>query len=131
MHVGRGRFGTIYRLGPIPVWQHVPGGQRFQATAGDVTAHDRIAERAIDVIPRSAVVSATNSLGAHLSARRRVLSFPFVQDATWIAADETQPGYADRFAPLATAVQLAWLRRNPEWKLVFENDGVLVFRRVT
>ncbi|MFL5966258.1 MAG: DUF2079 domain-containing protein [Gaiellaceae bacterium] len=120
-----------YRLGPIPVWQHVPGGQRFQATAGDVTAHDRIAERAIDVIPRAAVVSATNSLGAHLSARRRVLSFPFVQDATWIAADETQPGYADRFAPLATAVQLAWLRRNPEWKLVFENDGVLVFRRVT
>src|SRR5256885_1252639 len=119
-----------YRLGPIPVWQHVPGGQRFQATAGDVTAHDRIAERAIDVIPRAAVVSATNSLGAHLSARRRVLSFPFVQDATWIAADETQPGYADRFAPLATAVQLAWLRRNPEWTLLFEQDGVLVFRRV-
>jgi hypothetical protein len=59
-----------------------------------------------------------------------VLSFPFLEDATWIAADETEPGYADRFAPLATAIQLAWLRRNPEWKLVFENDGVLVFRRV-
>jgi uncharacterized membrane protein len=119
-----------YRLGPIPVWQHVPGGQRFQATAADVTSHDHIAARALKLIPKGAVVASTNSLGAHLSARRRVLSFPFLQDATWIAADETQPGYGDRFAPLLTAEQLSWLRSNPEWKLVFERDGVLVFRRI-
>ena len=83
------------------------------------------------LIPDDAVVSASNALGARLSARRRVLSLPIVEDATWIAADETQPGYADRFAPLETAEQLAWLRTNPEWKLVFEQDGVLVFRRVS
>ena len=118
-----------YRLGPIPGWRHVPGGERFQATAARVTAHDRVAARALRLIPKSAVVSATNTLGAHLSARRRVLSFPFVQDATWIAADETQPGYADRYAPLPTAIQLASLRRNPDWRLVFEQDGVLVFTR--
>jgi uncharacterized membrane protein len=120
-----------YRLGPIPGWRHVPGGQAFQATAARVTRHDRIADRALRLIPGNAVVSATNSLGAHLSARRRFLSFPFLQDATWIAADETQPGYADRYAPLPTALQLVWLRRNPEWRLVFEEDGILVFRRVT
>jgi Predicted membrane protein (DUF2079) len=119
-----------YRLGPVPAWEHVPGGQRFQARAAHVTAHDQIAHQALRLIPRNAVVTATNSLGAHLSARRRVLSFPFIQDATWIAADETQPGYADRYAPLATAEQLVWLRRNAEWKLVFERDGVLVFRRL-
>jgi uncharacterized membrane protein len=118
-----------YRLGPIPGWRHVPGGETFQATAARVTEHDRIAARALAMIPKSAVVSATNTLGAHLSARRRVLSFPFVQDATWIAADETQPGYADRYAPLPTAVELAALRRNPDWRLVFEQDGVLVFNR--
>ena len=65
----------------------------------------------------------------HLSARRRVLSFPIIQDAAWIAADETSPGYADRLAPLPTAVQLSWLRRNPEWRLVFERDGILIFHR--
>jgi hypothetical protein len=108
----------------------VPGGQKFQTTAGNVTTHDRIAARGLRLIPANAVVSATNSLGAHLSARSRILSFPVTQDASWIAADETQPGYADRFAPLETAEQLAWLRTNPEWKLVFEQDGVLVFRRV-
>ena len=118
-----------YRLGPIPGWRHLPGGQQFQATAARVTLHDRIAERALARIPSGEIVSATNTLGAHLSARRRVLSFPFLEDAKWIAADETQPGYADRYAPVPTAVQLAELRRNPEWQLVFEEDGILVFHR--
>jgi uncharacterized membrane protein len=118
-----------YRLGPIPGWRHVPGGQTFQATAGRVTDHDRIAQRALQLIPSGAVVSATNTLGAHLSARRRVLSFPYLEDSKWIAADETQPGYADRYAPIPTAIQLAALRRSPEWQLVFEEDGILVFRR--
>jgi uncharacterized membrane protein len=118
-----------YRLGPIPGWRHVPGGQTFQATAGRVTDHDRIAQRALRLIPGGDVVSATNTLGAHLSARRRVLSFPYLQDSKWIAADETQPGYADRYAPIPTATQLAALRRSSEWQLVFEEDGILVFRR--
>ena len=120
-----------YHLGPIPGWRHVPGGQAFQSTAARVTEHDAVAERALRLIPDNAVVSATNTLGAHLSARRRFLSFPFLQDATWIAADETQPGYADRYAPLPTVLQLVWLRRNPEWRLAFEEDGILVFRRST
>jgi uncharacterized membrane protein len=119
-----------YRLGPLPAWQHVPGGQTFQATAAHVTTHDHITSKALRLIPPKAVVAATNTLGAHLSARRRFLSFPFVEDATWIAADETQPGYGDRFAPVLTAEVLSWLRTDPEWKLVFEQDGVLVFHRI-
>jgi uncharacterized membrane protein len=133
-----GRWGAVvllaalignFLVGPIPGWRHVPGGETFQATAARVTDHDRVAERALDLIPGGAVVSATNTLGAHLSARRRVLSFPLLQDATWIAADETQPGYLDRYAPLPMAIQLAALRRNPDWRLVFQQDGILVFRR--
>jgi uncharacterized membrane protein len=118
-----------YRLGAIPLWSAFPGGEDYQAHASDVTRHDGIAARALRLIPPRAPVAATNSLGAHLSERRRILSFPFLEDADWIAADETSPGYADRLAPLATAVALAHLRRDPRWKLVFEEDGVLVFRR--
>ncbi|HYX89187.1 MAG TPA: DUF2079 domain-containing protein [Gaiellaceae bacterium] len=118
-----------YALGAVPLWRYFPGGEQHDAYAAQVSRHDRIAARALRLIPARAVVSATNTLGAHLSARRRVLSFPYIQDATWIAADETQPGYADRLAPLPTAVQLSWLRRNPEWRLVFERDGVLIFQR--
>jgi uncharacterized membrane protein len=120
-----------YLLGPIPLWRYFPAGEQHQAQAADVTEHDRIAAQALRLIPRGAVVSASNSLGAHLSARHRVLSFPYLQDAQWVAADETSPGYADRLAPLPTAVQLSWLRRNPEWRLVFERDGILIFHRAS
>ena len=120
-----------YVLGPIPLWRYFPGGEQQQAHAAEVSEHDRIAAQALRLIPRGAVVSATNSLGAHLSARHRFLSFPYLQDAQWVAADETEPGYADRLAPLPTAVQLSWLRRNPEWRLVFERDGILIFHRAS
>jgi uncharacterized membrane protein len=120
-----------YLLGPMPLWRYFPGGEQLQAHAAEVSEHDRIAARALRLIPPHAVVSATNSLGAHLSARRRLLSFPYLQDAQWVAADETAPGYADRLAPLPTAVQLSWLRRNPEWRLVFERDGILIFHRAS
>ena len=116
-------------LGAIPVWRGLPGGEGYQAYASHVASHDRVTDRALRLIPDDAVVSATNSLGSHLSARRRFLSFPFIEDAQWVAADETQPGYADRWDPLATATDLAALRRNPDWRLVFSEDGVLVFKR--
>ena len=120
-----------YGLGAIPLWRDLPGGESYQAYAAHVSTHDRVVERALDRIPGDAVVSATNSLGSHLSGRRRFLSFPHVEDAEWIAADETQPGYADRWDPLATAKGLARLRRNPQWRLVFSEDGVLVFKRAS
>jgi uncharacterized membrane protein len=120
-----------YYLGPIPFWRHLPGGSRYQATYIHVTDHDRIAERALRLIPPHAVVSTTNTLGAHLSARRRVLSLPRLDDATWVAADETQSSYLDRISPLPSATDLVNLRRNPAWRLVFEEDGILVFKRIS
>jgi uncharacterized membrane protein len=119
-----------YVLGAIPVWGELPGGETLGARSMEVAEHDRIAARLLRAIPDDAVVSATNSLGAHLSARRRVLSFPFVQDADWVAVDVTQPGYADRIAPLPTAVQTARLRRDRAWRVVAERDGIVIFRRV-
>ncbi len=118
-----------YALGAIPVWRAFPGGEALGSREHRVTAHDRVAERALEVIPDDAVVSATNSLGGHLSERRRVLSFPVFGGATWIAADETSPGYADRIAPLATSERLRRLRLDPRWRIVFDDDGIVVFRR--
>jgi uncharacterized membrane protein len=118
-----------YVLGAIPLWSAFPGGEKLQAHAWRVTHHDRVATRALRLLPDDAVVSTSNSLGAHVSARRRVLSFPRLDDATWVVADERSPGYLDRIAPLAYANALARLRRNPAWRLVFEEDGILVFRR--
>jgi uncharacterized membrane protein len=118
-----------YVLGAIPLWRSFPGGEDLGSREHVVTEHDRIAARALRLIPDDAVVTATNSLGGHLSGRRRVLSFPVLDNATWIAADETRPGYRDRIAPLATSERLRRLRLDPEWRIVFDEDGVTLFRR--
>jgi uncharacterized membrane protein len=119
-----------FSLGAIPVWASLPGGNNYQQHATRVTAHDRITARAVALVPGSAVVSATNSLGAHLSARRRILSFPRLDDATWVAVDETNGSYLDSTGPLPMETDVVDLRRDPSWRLVFEQDGVLVFRRI-
>src|SRR5262249_57888261 len=71
-----------WKIGAVPLWGVVPGGEDYQKSDWQVTAHDRIAEEALSKVPPHAIVSATNVLGAHLSARRRVLSLPKLADAT-------------------------------------------------
>ena len=58
----------------------------------------------VDFPQPEGLVSATNSLGAHLSARRRILSFPRLDDATWVAVDESNSSYLDGTSPLPTAL---------------------------
>ena len=95
----------------------------------DAGPHDAVARRALAVVPEGAPVSATNALGAHLSDRRRIFSFPILRDAKWVAVDSTRLTYLDSLRPERARPALAALRRNPDWRLVFAEDGVLVFRR--
>ncbi len=119
-----------WRLGPVPLWSHVPGGEDLTADIWRVDGHDRTLERALERVPEDAVVSASNAPGAHLSERRRILSFPYRTDADWVVVDERRPSYADRaVAPVESAAAVAWLKRDPAWRVVFDEDGVLVFRR--
>jgi uncharacterized membrane protein len=119
-----------YVLGAIPAWRVLPGGAHAPAHELETTEHDRVTQRALELVPGGAVVSATNSLGAHLSERRRILSFPLRADATWIVVDETRLSYRDSLRPVPAAQALVDLRRDPNWRVVYEEDGVLVFRRV-
>jgi uncharacterized membrane protein len=118
-----------YVLGPLPAWRWVPGGQTLKTTAQHVSEHDRIAERALRVIPRDASVAATNSLGAHLSERRRILSFPVTDDAQWLAVDEKRPSLGDHNASENGRRRIEQTVGRPEWHVVFDEDGVVVLRR--
>ena len=118
-----------YLLGPLPVWRWVPGGERLGTTAHRVDQHDRITERALELVPADAVVSASNSVGAHLSERRRILSFPLRRDADWVVVDATRPGNFDSIKPLPYARSISELERDPRFRMVFAEDGVLVFVR--
>jgi uncharacterized membrane protein len=118
-----------YQLGPVLFWRFLPGAGGNVAAAATLTSHDRIAAAALALVPAAAAVSATNSFGAHLSARRTIYSFPVLRDAGWVAVDEKRLSYEDRFATIPAALTLVRLRRAPGWRLVFERDGVLVFKR--
>ena len=88
-------------------------------------------ERALRVVPDDGAVSATNTLGAHLSERRRIFSFPVLREAEWIAVDRTRPSHRDRaVAPEAFATALARIEASGAFEPVFDEDGVLVLRRV-
>jgi uncharacterized membrane protein len=113
---GAALLGAIV-LGPIG---------RIDVEAGP---HDAAARRALAVVPDDAAVSATNALGAHLSARRRIFSFPVLREATWVAVDTRRLTYLDSLRPERARGPLTELRRDPRWRLVFAEDGILVFRR--
>ena len=90
--------------------------------------HDAAARRALALVPAGAPVSATNTLGAHLSARKRVFSFPVLREAEWVVVDERRLTFLDSLRPERARPALASLRRDSRWRSVFAEDGVLVFR---
>ncbi len=117
-------------LGPLPVWRHVPFGETLATRDHVADRHDRIAGRVLRLIPADAAVSATNTLGAHLSERKRIFSFPVLGEARWVVVDTRRPSYRDQaVAPERFARALARLRADPEWTIVHAEDGLLVLRR--
>ena len=90
--------------------------------------HDRLATTAVRLVPGDAVVSTTNTLGGHLSARRRILSFPLLTGATWVAVDTQHPSYLSGTSRSRFETALHGLRASNEWRVVFEEDGLFLLR---
>ena len=116
-------------LGPLPIWAHVPFGSTLAADDHIVTAHDRAAARVLRVIPPGVPVSATNTLGAHLSERQRIFSFPVIREARWVALDLTRPSYLDNAPGKGFACAYARLRRSGAGQSSDAEDGVVDLSR--
>jgi uncharacterized membrane protein len=108
-------------LGPLWAGELVPDR---------LSAQDRVAARAVELVPPNAPVSSTNGLGAHLSERQRVFSFPVIRESQWVAVDLRRASYLDRRTPPSTvAIPLARLLASGEWETVLNEDGIFVLRR--
>jgi uncharacterized membrane protein len=117
-------------LGPLPLWRHVPGGAELATREHIIGAHAGVVDRALALVPDDAPVSATNTLGAHLSERRRVFSFPVLGEAEWVVVDRGRPSYRDRAdAPGEFGRALARIQAGGRFDVVFDEDDVLVLRR--
>jgi uncharacterized membrane protein len=82
--------------------------------------------RALSLVPASVPVSASNQLGASLSARRYSFTFPTIGSATWVVVDKADPTYRDA-ATYLYAIRA--LESSQRWKIVFSSYGVAVIER--
>src|SRR5262249_1478864 len=84
----------------------------------------RAERHAVSLVPGGVPVSASNIIGAHLSARRRVMVFPVVRQAQWIAVDldDTEGGLS--FRPV-----IERLRERRTFATVYEAQHIIVMRR--
>ena len=121
-------LGAGIMLGPLPVWRHLPFGSKLATRDHIISSHDRAAARVLRAVPAEVAVSATNTLGAHLSERRRIFSFPVLREARWVAVDLRRPSTLDDNRGKGFAAAYAALRHDARWKVVREEDGVVVLR---
>ncbi len=115
--------------GPLPFWQHVPGGSIVRTEQFSLPSDRAALHEAIAIIPDDAVVSSGNRLGAHLSARRRILTFPRVDDAEWVIVDRNRPDVGHDVKPDAHRDALEALMESGNFTVRYEREGVLVLRR--
>ncbi|MDX6646332.1 MAG: hypothetical protein QOK40_2059 [Miltoncostaeaceae bacterium] len=118
------------RLGPMPWWSGLPLASQSRVHQYERTAHTAALEGAVDLVPAGVPVSAGNHLGSHLSARARILTFPVIAEARYVLVDRRQPDIG--FVPQAQEHErrVRALMARPDFRLIYERDGVLVFRRV-
>jgi uncharacterized membrane protein len=82
--------------------------------------------RAVALIPDGAPVSASNQLGAHLSGRRYVYTFPYVRRARWIVADVNDTTYGDAKGYKRV---IRRYETDKSWRTVFSSKGVVVLEK--
>jgi uncharacterized membrane protein len=103
----------------------------------EVVSADREAAlaEAVARIPAGAPVTASNTVGSHLSARRYVYSVPRLGRAEWVVVDRADPWVVTRDSPILTqhpervAAFATRLAADSAWETVFDRSGVVVMRR--
>ena len=122
-------------LSPLPFWGEPPMGRtggvnRERATQlTETDPRAAVMSQAVRMIPNDAVISVGNGFGAHLSARRRVLTFPVIADATWVIVDTKLSAMGDGRDVKGHRERVNRLLLDPRSRVVFDRDRVLVIRR--
>ena len=104
----------------------LPFSQGF--TWPQVTAHDKLAQRFVDMIPPSASVSAQSNLVPHISERTNIYMFPYQDDrADYIFLDVTNYTYPLYSSQYNSDVNQILLSGN--YGIVAAQDGYLLLKR--
>jgi uncharacterized membrane protein len=111
-----------------------PGAQTFVFPETWPSERRKAMREALELIPPSVPVTATNRLGAHLSERRVIQLFPERRGAEWAVVDTRNPWlprYGEAPDPQDFRRAVDDLARDSDWQLRFARDGVRVYERVS
>jgi uncharacterized membrane protein len=107
-----------------PAWDPLPGSPN----------HLRALEQAVSLVPDGAPVTATNRIGSRLAERRYFYSVPVVGRAEWVVLERADvwipQAYSGSSEPEVLRAFELEIEGSPAWKKVFDEDGVLVLRKV-
>ena len=101
-----------------------PGEERYAPDA----AHRAVLREALDAVPGGVAVSAQNTILPHLSRRERVDEFPDLGDAEYVIVDPSLPVTGQSRAAGYDEAVAGMTERG--FELIFDRDGVQVFRRL-
>jgi hypothetical protein len=127
--VTAGVIATVVK-GPLPWFKGLSAASPQRLAQYEPAPVASALDRAAALIPDGAVVSAGNNPGGHLSSRARILVFPAIGDADWVIVDRTRPTLYDRLDAKGFQMALDDLATRPDFELMWNTGGVVVFRRV-
>jgi uncharacterized membrane protein len=92
-------------------------------------------ERAVALVPDDAAVTSTNRVGSRLAERQYYYNVPVVRRARWAVIEETDDwmptAYSGEARPLVLRAFERRLATSAGWRRVFDQDGIVVYRRTT
>ena len=83
-------------------------------------------QQASSLIPANAQVTASNQIGAHLSERRYIRTFPYVGDSRWIVVDINDATYTN---PRRYRRSFRKYENGKAWKIVYSSHGITVLHK--
>ena len=116
-------------------WGRAVGATPLGGRANVPAARADALELAVARVPDDVAVSASNTAGAHLSARRYIYSIPNLGRASWVVVDLGDPWVVSPDSPIlmrgpkAVRAFATRLENDPAWVREFQREGVLVFRK--
>jgi hypothetical protein len=91
-------------------------------------------DRAVSLVPDGAPVTSTNRVGSRLAERRYFYSVPVIGRAEWAVIEGSDTwiptAYSGESQPARLRAFLARIEHSPDWERVFEESGIVVYRRV-
>ena len=112
---------------PLGLLDPLPMPTKFEPKDYSLSAHDKVLWEAIALIPENAEVRTESLMLVQLSSRKENDYFPYQYGkADYILLDSTVPSHDSAMFP----EKVQQLKNDKNFQLIFEKDGVLLFKKV-